>query len=367
MAWRFHVRRATTGEWLTRDLPLQNVSVSFELSAVGSLEGTISPDMGQFRTLDGSLWLDPWNTLIYLEDEGVLRWGGVLVGSSFQGADWKLEAAQLSTYPHGMPYLGADVERIGVDPADMVRLIWAHLQSYRNGDLGVQVVGSSSARIGTERRDVSFDTGSGTAVEFETGPYELLWWENVDCGREIDSLASQAPFEWVEECAWDGEDVKTTIRVADRLGVQRNNLRFVMGENIVSIPSPEFDGDEYANEVTGVGAGEGKRAPRSTAVQNDGRLRRAKFYAAKGVKAKSRLDAFTALELRRSAMAAGIGAVEIENHRNAPFGSFHVGDSVQIDAVLPHIGKYSEWHRIVGFEWRENSRAILDLERLEVA
>lgn len=367
MAWRFHARRVRTGQWLTRDLPIENPVVSFELSGVGTLDGNVPTYLGKLRENDDSLLLEPWNTLIYLEDEGVLRWGGILIESEPADEGWRIECAQFATYPHGMPYLGSGLSLVRADPVLAMRHIWDHLQSLVRGRLGVIVEGSSSARIGTEKSDQSFERGDGTLAEFETGPYTLAWWDNIDCGSEIDSLTAEGPFEWVEEVAWSGEEPRTTIRAADRIGTQRHNLRFVMGENVVSRLSPIYNGDSYANEVVGIGAGEGRGSLRSVAIADDGRLRRVKMLVAKGVSSKDRLDRQTSEVLRKSQMLGEVDSIEIRNHRNAPIGSFGVGDSIQVEGELPRVGYYSEWHRITGYELRENNRAVLDIQRLEVA
>ena len=64
------------------------------------------------------------------------------------------------------------------------------------------------------------------------------------------------------------------IRVADRIGARRTDLRFAVGENVVEATPFLIDGDWVANEVIGVGAGEGKQALRESAAVRDGRLRR---------------------------------------------------------------------------------------------
>ncbi|MET7808652.1 hypothetical protein [Micromonospora chersina] len=146
-----------TGEVLDWELPLNQPQPSWALAAAGQLTGAIDPDVGRLRAADGRLLLEEWGTMLYAEADGLLRWGGPLVHSRFQGAPWRVEAAGISTYPHGMPYLG-EYRQASVDPAEAIRHIWTHLQSFPNGNLGVQVVGSTPARVGS------------TAT-----PYQLAW------------------------------------------------------------------------------------------------------------------------------------------------------------------------------------------------
>lgn len=147
-AWRYIAQRATTGELLDLELPLHRDTLGWELSGSGSLRGTVTPDTGALRASDGRLLLEEWGTLIYAEADGEIRWGGIVVSSGFVGAEWKIEAAGFATYPHGLPYT-ALYSRIGVDPAEAFAHIWAHVQGYADGDLGVTVRGTSTpVRLG---------------------------------------------------------------------------------------------------------------------------------------------------------------------------------------------------------------------------
>lgn len=361
---RYIVQRVLTNEFLEWDLPIGDVAPEWELSGPGGLTGTISPDIGQLRTDDGRLLLEEWGSLIYEEVDGQIRWGGIVVSSGFDGPDWKIEAAGLSTYPHGMVF-DDEFTGVQVDPADVVRMIWAHLQGYPNGSLGVAVVGSTPVRIGTDAEDVQFETGASENVKFTAGPYTLQWWDTPDCGTEIGNLASDAPFDWVERHYWDdGDVIRHEITIAyPRAGRRRDDLAFVQGENISKVVTPSVDGDDYANEIVGIGAGEGQGALRRTAAVVDGRLRRTHVFAGKAISSVTRMDTAIARELQERQNALDISSIEVRDHENAPFGSWVVGDDIRVQATVPWLGDVDLWCRIVSWQRTSDSTATLRLAR----
>lgn len=137
-SWRFVAQRAVTGEFLHLDLPLRDVEIGWALSGAGTLSATLAPDDGGIRDESGRLLIEEWGTLLYAEADGVIRWGGIVTSSTFEGAEWKIEGAQFSTYLFGLPYTGS-WGGVQVDPLDAVREIWRYAQSYHYGDLGVVV------------------------------------------------------------------------------------------------------------------------------------------------------------------------------------------------------------------------------------
>ncbi len=148
MSWSFIAQRAVTKEFLDWDVPLTLEGLEWELSGPGSLKASIAPDVGALRASDGRLLLEEWGTLLHAEHGGIIRWSGILISSSFSGDTWSIEAAGLSTYPHARIYRG-EFSRIGVDPADAVKHIWGHIQSFPDSDLGVSVVGDKTpVRLG---------------------------------------------------------------------------------------------------------------------------------------------------------------------------------------------------------------------------
>ena len=352
-SWRYIAQRATTGEFLHMELPLQRDALGWALSGAGSLRGTIAPDIGSLRAPDGRLLLEEWGTLIYAEADGEIRSGGIVVSSGFDGAAWKVECAGFATYPHGIPFAG-DYSRTAVDPAVVVSDIWDHLQGYTDGNLGVTVTGSTPVRLGTPVVEGDSDSG----------PYELAWWELPDCGREIEALAKQTPFDFTERHYWDGDDIRHEIVIGyPRLGRRREDLVFIQGDNISSVVTPSLEGQDFANTVFGIGAGEGPKAVRRSTAVRDGRLRRATVHTAKDVTSDARMDSIIRSELMRRQKTLNISSVVVRDHPNARIGSWSVGDDVLIQAIIPWLGAVSLWCRITGWELTTEQTATLSLVR----
>src|SRR5690606_24229540 len=231
--------------------------------------------------------------------------------------------------------------------ADAVRHLWSHVQGYPDGNLGVTVTGSTPARLGTAEE-----------------PYELAWFDSPDCGKEIDDLAKETPFDYVEEHRWSGEEIRHEVKIgAPRLGRRRTDLAFIQGDNVVSLVSPDRDGGLYANEVVGIGAGEGAGSLRRTDAVRDGRLRRPFVYTAKDVRSADRLDSLIRRERLRRSDLLEISSVDVREHPNAPIASWSLGDDVRIDASLPWLGDVSLWCRITGWTLRSDHTATLQLAR----
>ena len=472
-SWRVLAQRATTRQWLHMDLPLTPTTRRWELSASGALSGTVAAQVGGMLAEDGKPLLDEWGTLIYLEADGIIRWGGIVVSSRFTGSAWTVEAAGFAAYPHGVPF-GDEWSLAQVDPAKIVADLWAHVQSYPDGDLGVTVTGSTSVRVGTvstaaliaataawQSAKDAYDaantiltgrratetarrteytalvadrtaasaalaaakrTGNSAAIaaaqatynaavaaatakqaqvtaaanarkaqadvvaplkatltarakartaakaaeKEDGGAYELAWWDTPDCGNEIDRLSRETPFDFVESHRWndDRTDVLHTIEVHyPRAGRRRTDLSFVLGENIVGFADPQRDGDKFANEIEGVGAGEGAGSLRRTTAVRDGRLRRPHVLLAKDVAKKDRLDALIRDERIRRTQPLVITTITVRNHPHAPIGSWALGDDIRVQVTNPWLGNVDIWHRVVGWELVTESTARLSLER----
>ncbi|MEV0267726.1 hypothetical protein AB0H43_03040 [Hamadaea sp. NPDC050747] len=453
--WHYLAQRATTGEWLHRDLPLQRDELTWSLSGPGALRGTLTPDVGGLIADDGLPLIDEWGTLIYAEADGEIRWGGIVVRTESTGSAWAIEATGFASYPHGIPYLGEYV-RIGIDPTDAVREIWAHVQAQPDGDLGVVVdstttpvrIGTAAyqevelyadywvpkstvpasqldpkaqaklkaeitssqtsiqlaslggfdkltppytATIGSETIYVTDRSGttltgvtrgygtsspsahnSGTLVTHEgtperthdAEPYSLVWWEAPDCGSELDTLSQVGLFDYAEEHTWDGEDVAHRIRIGyPRLGRRRDDLAFIQGDNVVSVVMPARDGADLANEVIGLGAGEGRKTVQRRIPVRDGRLRRTAVYSDKSVTGAARMDTLCRLELATRQHVIEVTSVEVIQHPNALIGSWQLGDDVLIQATVAGLGDIAIWHRITGWSLLSEDRAALSLRR----
>lgn len=197
-SWVYYAQRALTGAWVDRaGLPLESVQLTWDL-ANDSMTGVISPAIAMAPASDGRPVIDEWSTLIYAVADGVIRWGGIVTSSELAGPSWTVTANGFRGYPAGIPYLGPVWFEVGVDPLDVIRYLWHHVQSYPGGKLGLTVddTTQSAARLGTAAQR-----------------YELDPWNLTDCGAEMTNLLAACPAETTERHAFAGfgETVSHTL------------------------------------------------------------------------------------------------------------------------------------------------------------
>lgn len=349
--WRYFAQRldgSGAGAIFDTDLPLSGVQITKSLSGPDRISGNIAPEFASLKGADGSPVLKSWGTAIYAELDGVIKAGGIYIGPSSQDSTLTVDCMGFVGYPKGMPYTDS-IAFTETDPLDVVRHIWENLQAKPYGNLGMQVSNEhSDRRIGTILEQGEFDTQSGP-LKFEAGPLQLAWYKTPDLGAQIDDLAKKTPFDYIERHVWNGLEIDHFMDLHyPRLGVRRRDLRFVVGENVVSIPGVQEDGDSYANQVLLLGAGEGRDMLRGDVQNPDGRLRRVKVVTDKT--ARNVFDAWSRANqaLRRSQGIHTITEIVVRNSPGAPVGSWEVGDEIEIEVPYGWFqGKL--WVRIVGY------------------
>ncbi len=354
MQWRYIAQRVLTNQWLDWEIPLQRDELTWDLSGPGALRGSISPEYpGLGQGPDGLPLLKEWSTILYAEADGIIRWGGIVVSLEFnEGGRLEVEAAGFTTYPTGFPTLN-EIRGTNLDPAQVFKQIW---------DNGIQ--NQTGSNLGLTVDSISTPFRIGTADE----PYEYVWWNSPDAGQELSNLAS-GRFDWVEEHTWAGTmaapSVQHRVRLGfPRIGSRRSDLAFEQGVNIIVTPTAIRHGDDYANEIIGLGAGEGRaRVLKRIAELEAGTLRRPYVYSDVAVTTAS------AFEPRLRTMLAGkkqtltIEEITVVNHNHAPIGSWQVGDDILVQATIPWLGDVAIWHRIVAWSLAGEDRAVLKLQR----
>lgn len=370
MTWRYIAQRILTGEFLEWEVPLARDEVTWTLSGAGVLRGTVAPDIGRLRAADGSLLLDEWGTALYAEKDGEIRWGGIVTRSSYKGAEWAVECSGFATYPYGIPYVGK-LSVPQIDVTDAIKHIWEHLQSQPDGNLGVEVIGAPigillGRKATYKEAEAAIDPDKTQVLDQPAEPYTLAWYDAPDCGSELSSLVTESGLNYREEHLWDGDVIRHRIVLGTpRLGRRRDDLAFVMGDNITNVVEVQRDGADFANEVVGLGAGEGASVVQARIPQRDGRLRRPVVYTDKSVTTKTRMTALARAELAFRQNHLEIASVEVAEHPNAPIGSWSLGDDVLIQADLPWLGEIAVWHRVTEWSLLADDRARLSLVRTD--
>lgn len=353
---RFIVQDVLTGDFLHWDLPLEGASITYALSGATTITADMTPEM-----IDLVNDAQPWGTWLHVEDAGQIRASTLVMPGSYDDETFKISTESVSGYPHGMVYLG-NYSQVNVDPLDIVREVWNHLQSYQQGNVAVSLSDvHTTVRVGTD-----------TDTDGTLKPYTVAWWDNKDCGQIIDDLAKSTPFDYRDSPSWN--DDKTSVNQLvelgfPRLGRRRYDLRFVQDENITDIvPLKELD-DEYASDVLVLGSGQGQDAIRgfySEVVA--GRLRRTAVLTDQSITDVNLANRVAQDEFRRrQAALRAIDQITVDlAHDNAKLGTFAAGDDILVQATLPWVGDIQLWHRITSWTHDvESETATLKLQRSE--
>lgn len=364
-----------TKKFVHWDLPVGSISIKKTISGPQIISAIVSTEIESLRDLNPPL--EPDRTWIHFEEDGQIRASGILLPftDDNKGKTRTIEAEGPSTYPHWRYYQDEAYQGIQVDPADMIRKLWDHVQDSSYGDLGVIIDDTlTPVRIGTEPENVEFETGEGEQVSFVAGPYALNFWSVTNCGDEIDKLCKETPIEYLEREAWNSSktDVLHYIDLFyPRAGRRRDDLGFREGENFIDlIPAYSENKEIYASRVIVVGAGDGPDAIRETvsAVPNPARLLKEVVIQKEDITNKERALAIAQFEFRRRALSKyEIQSITIDTtHINAPFGSFQEGDDILVEGVVQYIGQIADLHRIVSYTYNPlQKQAILDLKPSE--
>jgi len=365
-----------SGEFVHWDLEVDNLQYTQTLSGPVSITGEFTTEIYDYRDLN----LEPWGTWIYVEENGEIKATGILQPSSVNdGEALTLEALGYSAYPNGIPYL-SNYSQEGVDPADVYRHIWAHVQAFPDAKLGVVVRGTTTKKVGMPVTKTTSTTttpeGGGDPVTTETttveaNPYKLDWWEAKDCGSELDNLAKEAPFDYVEVSKWN--DTKTAVlKYIDigypRIGRRRDDLAFRQDENLLRAVGPEETDDFYASQIVFMGAGEGSEIVNGIASrQLRTRIRRVAVVADGTIVDRNRAIKLAANELDRRQAILDIKEIEIKaQHLNARLGSFSVGDDILVEAEVPWIGAVRQWERVLAYTYDPTLESVrVSLRRAE--
>lgn len=349
--YRLIAQEILTREFLDWDLRVNDVVITYTLSGPKLIKGRITPEQPDADILN----LEPKGTYIHVEQGGIIR--GTAILQPFEMNDdgsLNFVAEGISGYPYGQPFQG-EYFAFDVDPLDVFRAVWTHLLSFPRANLGLTIGGGGSPQqLGTET-----DESTGTKK-----PFTLYWWDDTDCGRTIDDLAKNTPFDYLESDAWndDKTDVDHFILpYYPRAGSRRFDLGFVSGENIISVVLLREEPDQYASEVVVRGAGEGIDSIRGFAANIIGnRIRQSVTVTDKTILDVNAATIRAAQELKRRQAFFMIREITIlDQHDNASLGDFDAGDDILVRVNLYWYGQVDMWCRIISYDWVPDKHVIV--------
>lgn len=375
--WRYIAQRLDGeggGEFIDWDVPLKDVQLDDLVSGHNGLSATITPAVRRLIGPDGLPLLNTeWDTAIWAEKDGEIRGGGIITDIDFDGPELSLEAVDVSGYAIEMPYtdgwFGTEI-----DPLDVVRHIWQHIQNKPGGDIGLELSDlKTPVKIGVRMTQGEFDPGAGNnpgnVTYYDSSTYKLAWYQDHDLSDNIDKLAADTPFDYHVRHYWDGEVIRHFMDFGyPTLGKKRTGLRFVFGENIHVLPSIERTGTTYATETLALGAGEGRKMVRGSAFRPRGTgLRRVAVVTDSSLRTQKAVNRLAASELKWRTGLDDISEIVVEDTPHAPLGAVQVGDVIKLE------GRASDW-KAVEFEVRviqisirpdEGNRAVYTVQRTD--
>lgn len=347
---RFIVEEAVTREILCRDLIVQEPKVVRVLSGFSTITFKLKQDEPSAAGID----FKAWGQFIHVEETTGAGQRIIIASGIVQPAEidadsgtMTITAKGFTAYLDKMPWLD-NYNPIAIDPFAVVQRIWNNVQNQVNGNIGVTVTPASS---GTLLLPGFYFDGTELVIDFFAIFVRAV--DYRDCLEEMNSLARDIPFDYLEHSAWNAErtQVNRELRLAyPRRGITQAGISFRLGENVLqATPVQEaemdwtstiivrgwFPGKVHSSEFTNADPKRFRRV-----IKEEDALINSREQAA--VRAKRRLT--------RRQVPKHWGSIVVEMyHSAAPFGSYEVGDDILVEGRMPFVGNVKEWHRIMSY------------------
>lgn len=369
--FRLIAQRILDGVIVDWDLPVgEDFEYTRQLSGPTVMKGSFKPEIISVQELN----LDGYAYWFHVEIDNEIRASAIFLPPQYQESALSFACEGVSSVPHYLTF-EAEYTGIGLDPLAIVRAIWTHVQAQPRSNLNVSVSGNTSpVKLGKAAYIETIPpvppATASTTRDVAAAPYEMMWWDAVNCGSEIDTLAQQTPFDYVESSTWNS--TKTNVvhfwnMGYPRVGTQRGNLLFDE-ENIMELVPVQESEDSYASAVMVIGAGEGRDTIRGYASGDFGsRIRKTHIVTDKTITTTQRANSVAAAELGvRRGRLFEIGEIVIRaNHPNAPLGSYELGDDIPVKVDIPWLmDTLHDWYRITSITFNPSKdRVRLGLAR----
>lgn len=374
--WQFMASRLHgngTEEVLDWDVPISGAVLTSTLSGPDAMSGSIQPEIASLKAADGQPLIRPWATAIYAIKDGRIR-NGCIVTDLRAGKDkLTMDGTGFAGYVQGLPSM-TDQTFAGTDPLDVVRWIWSYAQGHKRGNLGLALDSTKSPRrTGTKvKKDGDGDGTSGEANGISEEEQLVVSWQNThDLGKLMDDLAVWTPFDYREDHYLESNStVSHHLHLGyPRLGRRLDNLRFVVGENVIVLPDVIDEGGDYADEVFMLGAGEGKKMVRRVLPRtNETRLRRPVVVSDRSLDTQAKVDLAARVELNLRKGLPEVTEVRLLDHPHAPLGAVSPGDEILLQTGPDGWqGDLSMWLRVLEVVTRpdETGAITLSVARVE--
>ena len=354
---RFIVEEANTGVILYRDLEVIEPQFGGQLSGPATLKFNLAP-LANFPVI-------PWGknrqwVHVEMEFDGVRRLVvSAIVKSAIPDPETGVMAVEcegFSNYPKNKPWL-EDYNPIAVDPFEVFARVWAHVQSFSNAQLGVEIYPQDS---GTQMLPgFGFD---GSTLVFDFFALFIRAVDFNDCADQINGLSRDIPFDYFEESFWneDRTEISKRIHLAyPKGGVRQEHLAFILGENVSKAELADEKDIDPVTDVVVRGWFPGKVYNAKLGNISEEQFRDVVLEEDAKINSTERAAAWAKRKLQKRTVPKYWKKIVIDpEHPNAPFGSFGVGDEVFVRAQSPWYGEIALWHRIVTWAYDPSSGLV---------
>ena len=380
---RISVIECNTNNVIARDVVVKQVVPIVKLSGPSHLTFVV-PYQESTLSAFGVDW-KKWGRWIICEMEidGVRRihTAGIITSDKIdpKTGDYNIEAQGPTFYPQGIPWL-QDYQDIAASPATVVEKVWAHLQSYGNAGLNVIVNPDESLKNMEMLPGYSFENSH---LNFNFFAVFIRAVDMQDCGKYLDALARDIPFDFYERPEWNADHTKVINNIDlvhtypdpndpdTIIGLTiQEHLAFRLGENVVEVELADGIDDKYTTDVIIRNWQPGKVMSANLNVENASGLsapndptllRRVAMEEDINIESNERAAAWAKRKLTRRYIPDYFSKIVIDpNHSNAPYGKFGVGDQIFVEAIYPWKGEIKEWHRITAIQYDED-KGLMEL------
>jgi len=345
--WRFIVEEARTGNILSRDLVVEKPKLLRALSGPANIQFDIN-----YREYSAQgIFFKPWGHWIHAEKmiagERKIWASGLVVPSKVdkKSGVMHLEAQGFSAYMKKMPWLD-NWNPLACDAFEPFHKVWTHLQSFADGNLGVQVYPAIS---GIEMLPGYAFDGNITNLNFFA---EFIRAEDkADCGDFCDALARDIPFDYVEQSAWNADRTaidKKLFLGYPYAGAQQDNLAFIQNENVIEM-DPHLESEmDWASAVIVDGWFPGTEISSTFENADPTRFRRVVMQDDARLNTDERAAAWARKKLAKRQSPSYWDSIMIDpDHPNAPFGYYDVADRIWVRGFQPFVGDVNQLHKII--------------------
>ncbi|MDT0473015.1 hypothetical protein RM863_12860 [Streptomyces sp. DSM 41014] len=324
---------------LIAELPMSGVSYSYELNGIGTLRGTI-PYSDETLPLDPETASTPARTVVYVDRDGVLVWGGIIWTRQDAAGGKSIAASEfLSYFQHRYvkKTLATDTSLL-IDPSyvqnggqrlysDQRFIIWSLLryaQDQVGGSIGLDLDPLASSATGVSR--VASYFGYERPEIYKAIAELAASDDGFDFGVELgwtSAANNQAPRRFRRVRAWYPRRGRP---------VAESGLVFSKGGGAGSILAYDWpeDGTALVTEMSGLGGGSGEARVVKTASATD--MVSAGWPLLEGVDTfdgivdEAQVQGLTNASLAAASQANVQPTFEVSADTDPEFGSYSVGD-----------------------------------------